>query len=121
MGGLKGRPVSAWGFGRGFFRGQKLFFIGAARLLTLFSVGVGGLFLSDFTLEVLAYVFGCGLASSAQNLYLDIPVCLGLLAIAIVPMLIGKKFSKVQGFVMLGIYLTYIVVMALFNPFPAVL
>lgn len=62
MGGLKGRPVSAWGFGRGFFRGQKLFFIGAARLLTLFSVGVGGLFLSDFTLEVLAYVFGCGLA-----------------------------------------------------------
>ena len=62
MGRLKGRPVSAWGFGRGFFRGQKLFFIGAARLLTLFSVGVGGLFLSDFTLEVLAYVFGCGLA-----------------------------------------------------------
>ena len=90
------------------------------------SLSVGNIIganLIDITiiLPICSFISADGLASSAQNLYLDIPVCLGLLAIAIVPMLIRKKFSKVQGFVMLGIYLTYIVVMALFNPFPAVL
>ncbi len=90
------------------------------------SLSVGNIIganLIDITiiLPICSFISADGLASSAQNLYLDIPVCLGLLAIAIVPMLIRKKFSKVQGVVMRGIYLTYLVVLALLHPFPAVL
>ncbi|MFQ7077484.1 MAG: sodium:calcium antiporter [Christensenellaceae bacterium] len=66
------------------------------------SLSVGNIIganLIDITiiLPICSFISADGPGLSAQNLYLDIPVCLGLLAIAIVPMLIRKKFSKVQG------------------------
>ena len=66
------------------------------------------------------FISADGLTACAQNLYLDIPVCLGILFIAIVPMLIRKKFSRVQGVILLLLYIAYIAVMAFFNPFPSV-
>ena len=59
------------------------------------------------------------LTACTQNLWLDIPVCLGILAIALIPMLIRGKFSRVQGIIMLICYITYVTVISFFNPFPA--
>ena len=44
-----------------------------------------------------------------QTYALDIPVCLAIILIAIVPPLITKKFSRIQGFVLLACYAAYIV------------
>ncbi|MDD6215008.1 MAG: calcium/sodium antiporter [Firmicutes bacterium] len=44
-----------------------------------------------------------------QTYALDIPVCLAIILIAIVPPLITKKFSRIQGVVLLVSYATYIV------------
>lgn len=90
---------------------------------TSLSVGnIIGANLIDITviLPICSFISSDGLAACAQNLYLDIPVCLGLILIALVPMLIRKKFSKVQGVVLLVLYIAYVVTMAFFNPFPAV-
>ena len=56
----------------------------------------------------------------AQNLWIDIPFCLAFVVIALVPMLIHKKFSRVQGIIMLCLYTAYIVFISVFNPFPAI-
>lgn len=90
---------------------------------TSLSVGnIIGANLIDITviLPICSFISAGGLVSCAQNLYLDIPVCLGLLFIALLPMLIRGKFFKAQGVVLLVLYIAYIVVMAFFNPFPAV-
>jgi len=71
-------------------------------------------------LPICSFISKDGLAACAQNLYLDIPVCLGLMLIAIVPMLIGKKFYRWQGAVLLVLYIAYVATMAFFNPFAAV-
>lgn len=90
---------------------------------TSLSVGnIVGANLIDITviLPVCSFIAKDGLTACAQNLYLDIPVCLGLLAIALIPMLAGKKFYKSQGVILLVLYIAYVVTMAFFNPFPAV-
>jgi cation:H+ antiporter len=87
------------------------------------SVGnIVGANLIDITviLPICSFISQNGLTSCAQNLYLDIPVCLGLSIIALVPMLIRGKFSKWQGIVLLAIYVVYVAIMAFFNPFAAV-
>lgn len=89
------------------------------------SLSVGNIIganLIDITiiLPICSLISADGLTACAQNLYLDIPVCLGLLFIAVVPMLIRKKFSRTQGIVLLVLYIAYVAVMAFFNPFPAV-
>ena len=89
------------------------------------SLSVGNIIganLIDITiiLPICSFISADGLTACAQNLYLDIPVCLGILFIAIVPMLIRKKFSRVQGVILLLLYIAYIAVMAFFNPFPSV-
>lgn len=71
-------------------------------------------------LPICSFVSKDGLVSCPQNLYLDIPVCLGLLTIALVPMLIKGKFTRAQGIVLLVLYIAYVVFISFFNPFPAV-
>lgn len=68
-------------------------------------------------LPICSLVSGGGLTACAQNLYLDIPVCLGLLVLALVPMLFKGKFTRAQGIIMLACYLAYVVLISFFNPF----
>ena len=70
-------------------------------------------------LPICSLISSDGLIACHQNLYLDIPICLGLLAIALVPMLIKGKFTRVQGIILLVLYLAYVVLISFFNPFPA--
>ncbi len=49
----------------------------------------------------------------AQNLYLDFPVCLGLILIAVVPTLIFGRYRRYQGIIMLICYAAYVVVLCL--------
>lgn len=70
-------------------------------------------------LPLCSFVSADKLTACAQNLYLDIPVCLGILAIALIPMLVRGKFTRVQGTLMLVCYLSYVTVISFFNPFPA--
>ena len=47
----------------------------------------------------------------AQNIYLDLPVCLCISAIILVPTLISQKISRWQGILSLCVYAAYISVM----------
>ncbi|MBR7071904.1 MAG: sodium:calcium antiporter [Clostridia bacterium] len=58
------------------------------------------------------------LSCCPQNIYLDIPLCLLVLAIAIIPMLILGKFSRWQGICLMILYAGYVVTISFFNPFP---
>ncbi len=68
-------------------------------------------------LPVCSLLSGGSLTSCAQNLYLDIPICLFTLAIALIPMLFRGKFTRVQGGVLLAVYLAYVLTMSFWNPF----
>ena len=68
-------------------------------------------------LPVCSLLSGGSLTSCAQNLYLDIPICLFTLAIALIPMLFRGKFTRVQGGVLLVVYLAYVLTMSFWNPF----
>ena len=68
-------------------------------------------------LPICSFVSKDGLVSLKQNLYIDFPVCLLVLLIAIVPALRREKFSKAQGFVLLTVYIAYVCVISFFNPF----
>ena len=68
-------------------------------------------------LPVCSFVSGGRLVALQQNLFLDIPVCLAVIALAVVPMLIRGKFTRVQGCCLLALYLAYVVTISFFNPF----
>ena len=68
-------------------------------------------------LPICSFVSNDGLKALKQNIYSDIPVCLGVLALAVIPMLITKKFTRLQGILLLACYLFYIVFICFFNPF----
>lgn len=51
---------------------------------------------------------GRALPVSAQSLALDIPVCAGMVLLAILPMLVRQRTSRVQGAVLLGTYAAYL-------------
>ena len=61
-------------------------------------------------LPVCSVVSGQRLPVSAQSIAIDIPVCIGIILLAIIPMLIREKASKVQGIVMLAAYVVYLYV-----------
>lgn len=58
-----------------------------------------------------------GLAVCAQNMYLDLPVCLAVQCAAFLPMLLRGRFSRAQGAILLAVYAAYTVLIAFFNPF----
>lgn len=62
-------------------------------------------------LPICAFISGGKLQlESMQTAYLDIPVSLLIMVIAFVPTLINKKFSRLQGILMLLIYIAYLIV-----------
>ena len=61
-------------------------------------------------LPVCSAVSGQRLPVSAQSIAIDIPVCIGIILLAIIPMLIREKASKVQGIAMLAAYAVYLYV-----------
>lgn len=51
---------------------------------------------------------GKGLSLTMQNLSLDLPVCVGILAVAVLPLLVTKKSSRIHGVLLLLLYGCYI-------------
>lgn len=49
-------------------------------------------------------------ASLSQTVYLDMPICAVEVAIAVLPTLFFKKFHKLQGILMLCVYIAYVIV-----------
>jgi len=64
-------------------------------------------------LPLCAAVSGGALPVARQTLALDIPVCLGISALALVPTLIAGRFSRWQGALCLGAYAVYLTVTCL--------
>ena len=65
-------------------------------------------------LPICGFVSGGTLVlDSMQTAYLDIPVSLGLMMIALIPMLFTKKLSRWQGILMLALYVCYLVVICI--------
>ena len=67
--------------------------------------------LIDITLilPLCALVSSGALTVSAQSLLLDLPVCLLISLVTVLPALLREKFSRGQGVLMLGLYLGYLV------------
>ena len=77
------------------------------------SISVGNILganILDMTLilPVCAMVSGGTLIFPRQAILFDLPFCLGLSLIAVVPMLITKKFQRWQGVVLLLVYGVYL-------------
>ncbi|MCH5171815.1 MAG: calcium/sodium antiporter [Erysipelotrichales bacterium] len=64
-------------------------------------------------LPVCSFIANGNLEVSRQAYMLDIPVLLVLSLIAVVPTLITKKFNKIQGILMLVIYIAYVITAAI--------
>ena len=60
-------------------------------------------------LPLCSLVSGRPLPVSGSSLTLDLPVCLGATLIAVVPLIIRQKSSRVQGIVLLAGYIAYVV------------
>lgn len=63
-------------------------------------------------LPICSFISKGQLIIEPQSMFLDIPASLVISLIAVVPALIFKKFTKLQGFVMLALYILYIVLAA---------
>ena len=63
-------------------------------------------------LPICSFIYGGVLPVSAQNIYLDFPVCILVSLIALVPTIIAGKFRRWQGIVMLVIYTAYLVIVS---------
>ena len=62
-------------------------------------------------LPICAFISGGALPVGKQSAFLDMPICLTVIAIAIIPTLIQKKLSRWQGALMVAIYIGYIAVL----------
>ena len=60
-------------------------------------------------LPVCAIISGGTLGVSANCVRLDMPLCLAEAVLAVVPTVIFKKFSRIQGVLMVALYLAYLV------------
>ena len=45
-----------------------------------------------------------------QTVYLDMPMCVLVAAIAVIPTLLHKRFTKLQGIFLLALYIAYVFV-----------
>lgn len=63
-------------------------------------------------LPTCSFIYGGTLPVSAQNIYLDFPVCVLVSLIALVPTVIAKRFFRWQGIVLLLIYIAYLIVVS---------
>lgn len=62
-------------------------------------------------LPICAFLSGGSLPVGKQSVFLDIPVCLAVICIAIIPTLIRQKLSRWQGALMITIYIGYVAVL----------
>lgn len=64
-------------------------------------------------LPLCALISGGGLTiaetSVRQTVYLDMPVCVLVTAIAVIPTILLKRFTKLQGIVLLALYIGYVI------------
>lgn len=67
----------------------------------------------DLTLimPLCAFISGGALPVSLQTITLDLPVCLIVIAIAVIPTLISQKFKRWQGIAMLITYVVYLILL----------
>lgn len=65
-------------------------------------------------LPICSFISGGNLIVSKQTYILDIPMVLLISLIAVIPTVINKKFSKIQGIIMLLLYVIYIILAAVF-------
>ena len=82
------------------------------------SVGnIIGANIMDLTLimPLSALISGRSLPVTQTAMMIDLPACLLVGTIAIVPALIRKKFSRVQGFILIGVYIGYVVLTCFVN------
>lgn len=63
-------------------------------------------------LPICSFISGGNLIVENQSRLLDMPICLLVSVIAVVPTLIFKKFTKVQGIILVLTYITYLVLAA---------
>ncbi len=61
-------------------------------------------------LPICSLVSGKELPVSASSIRIDLPVCLLVTLIALIPMIFRQKASKIQGFILLAVYAAYIVI-----------
>ena len=61
-------------------------------------------------LPISSIVSGQALPVSKNSAFIDIPVCLGFILIALLPIIIKQRAYKAQGIAMLGLYVAYIAV-----------
>ena len=66
----------------------------------------------DLTLimPICAVVSGGALPVTRQVGSVDLPACLVVGAIAVIPTMISKKFSRWQGFVLIAVYIAYVII-----------
>lgn len=60
-------------------------------------------------LPICTFISGGSMAVKTGTIQIDLPVCLGIIAIAVFPTIITKKFHRIQGIFMLLAYATYLV------------
>lgn len=83
----------------------------------LLSVGnIIGANIMDMTLilPICSFISGGALSVESQTIYYDMPFCLAIGLIAIIPAIIKKRFMKWQGVVMLATYILYVVLVVYF-------
>lgn len=62
-------------------------------------------------LPICSFISGGKLEIIKQSSFLDMPVCLAIICIAIIPTIIFKKLTRLQGTAMLCIYIGYVAVL----------
>ena len=67
-------------------------------------------------LPLCALISGQPLPVLAQNLQLDMPFCLALVLIAVVPTLLLGKLKRAQGALMLAVYAAYMALLVVCVP-----
>lgn len=76
------------------------------------SVGniIGANIIDSSIILPLCAIFSRGsLPVARQSMILDMPFCLAILAIALIPALVKEKFTRAQGIVMLAVYVIYLI------------
>ena len=63
-------------------------------------------------LPICSFISNGQLIIEPQSMFLDIPASLVISLVAVLPTLIFKKFTKVQGFALLVLYILYIILAA---------
>lgn len=65
-------------------------------------------------LPICSFICAGKLIITDQGRYLDMPAMLIITLVAVIPPIFTKKFTKIQGFIMLALYITYLVLAATF-------